>query len=84
MRALRPVFWIEALFAVVSGILTILTLFWRDWIEIVFHIDPDGGDGSAEWLVVLVSLGATVTLSALARHEWRRVAGARVAGSVRR
>jgi hypothetical protein len=78
MRALRPLFWIEALLAVITGITAILTLLWKDWIEIVFHVDPDGGNGSVEKLVVLVSLGATVTLSVLARREWRRAAGARV------
>lgn len=78
MRALRPVFWIEGLLAVISGISAILTLLWKDWIEILFRVDPDGGNGSTETLVVLVSLGATVTLSVLARREWRRAARARV------
>lgn len=80
MRALRPVFWIEGLSAVVSGILAVLTLLWKDWIEILFHIDPDGGNGSAEWLFVLTSLGLAVTLSVLARYEWHRAAGPRSLG----
>jgi hypothetical protein len=74
MRALRPIFWIEAILATVSGISTVLTLLWKDWIEILFHVDPDRGNGSLEWLIVAVSLAATVALSALARREWRRAA----------
>jgi hypothetical protein len=30
----------------------VVTLFWHDWIEAVFRVDPDQGKGSAEWLVV--------------------------------
>jgi hypothetical protein len=76
MRALRPIFWVEAFLAAVCGISTVLTLLWKDWIEILFGVDPDHGNGSLEWLIVVVSLAATVTLSALARHEWRQAAAA--------
>jgi hypothetical protein len=74
MRALRPTFWIEAILATVTGISTVLTLLWKGWIEILFHVDPDRGNGSLEWLIVAVSLAATVARSALARREWRRAA----------
>jgi hypothetical protein len=77
MRALRPIFWIEGLLAVVSGISTVLTLLWKDWIEILFRVDPDRGNGSVEWLIVVALLAATVALLVLARHEWRRAATAR-------
>ena len=76
MRTLRSIFWIEALLAVVTGISTVLTVLWRDWIEILFGVDPDHGNGSLEWLIVVVSLAVTVVLSMLARHEWRRAAAA--------
>lgn len=46
----RTLFWIEAALAGVAGFLTVLTLFTREWIEAVFSVDPDGGDGSLEWL----------------------------------
>ncbi|HKQ00725.1 MAG TPA: ABC transporter permease [Actinomycetes bacterium] len=76
MRTLRPIFWIETLLAVVSGISTVLTMLWRDWIEILFGVNPDHGNGSAEWLIVVASLAVTVVLSMLARREWRRAAAA--------
>jgi hypothetical protein len=45
----RALFWIEAALAGAAGFLTVLTLFTREWIEAVFNVDPDGGDGSLEW-----------------------------------
>lgn len=69
---LRRRFWLESIFGSVTGIVAVITLFWRDWIEAVFRIDPDNGNGSAEWLTVLVLLLVTVTLALGARHEWRR------------
>ena len=69
---LRRRFWLESILGSVTGIVAVITLFWHDWIETVFKIDPDSGNGSAEWLTVLVLLFATVTLALGARHEWRR------------
>jgi hypothetical protein len=69
---LRRRFWLESICGSVAGIVTVITLFWRDWIEAVFRIHPDGGNGSAEWLIVLVLLLVTVALAVGARREWRR------------
>ena len=62
----------EAFLAAVSGVFLILTLLWKDWIEIVFGMDPDHHSGSVEWLIVAVSLAVTVIFFVLARLEWRR------------
>jgi hypothetical protein len=60
--------------AVLNGLLAVVTVVWRDWIELVFGVDPDGGSGAAEWLIVLV-LGIISVVSALAaRSEWRQLA----------
>ena len=48
------------------------TLLWKDWIEIVFDIDPDAGSGALEWAIVAVTLVSTVLFLVLARSEWRR------------
>ena len=69
---LRRRFWLESICGSVAGIVTVITLFWRDWIEAVFRVDPDSGNGSAEWLIVLVLFLATITLASGARREWRR------------
>jgi hypothetical protein len=65
-------FWIESVLAAVTAILFLLTLVWREWIEAVFKVDPDGGDGSLEWAIVAVLFAASVTLSVMARAEWCR------------
>jgi hypothetical protein len=71
-RTLRGRFWIEAILCVGAGLLAVLTLFWRDWIEAIFGVDPDKGNGSAEWLVVTGLLMTAVVLAAGASLEWRR------------
>ena len=65
-------FWVKAILAAVTGALGVLTLVWQEWIEAIFRVDPDGGDGSLEWAVVGVLFGATLTLILVARAEWRR------------
>lgn len=62
--------------ASVTGFVAVLTLVWQDWIETVFGVDPDHGNGSLEWLVVTVLAVVTVALVAGARVEWRRSARA--------
>jgi hypothetical protein len=47
-------------------------VFWKDWIEIVFHVDPDAGSGALEWGIVLLTLVLSVAFLFLARAEWRR------------
>jgi len=73
-RTLTRIFWIETTLGAASTLFLVLTLVWKDWIEIVFGIDPDNHSGSFELLVVVVCLGIAVPFSLLARQEWRRVA----------
>jgi hypothetical protein len=73
MRAqLRSRFWWESVTGTVTGVLGLVTIFWSDWIEAIFRVDPDHGDGSAEWLIVAVLLVVSVALAFGARLEWRR------------
>jgi hypothetical protein len=71
-NALRRRFWLETALAIITGILFIITLVQRDWIEVVFNVDPDNRSGSLEWLIVGVLLVVTLTLITLASFEWRR------------
>ena len=52
---LRNRFWIESILGSITGILAVVTIFWHDWIEAVFGADPDEGNGSAEWLVIVLA-----------------------------
>ena len=73
-RHLTPRFWIEAGLAGISAFLAIVTVLWPDWIEIVFNVDPDMGDGSLERAIVGVAFVLAVAFVALTRREWRRAA----------
>jgi hypothetical protein len=69
---LRRRFYVETVIGGVAGVLGVLTVFWRDWIEALTGFDPDNHDGSVEWLIVAGLLVVAVVLGALARVEWRR------------
>ena len=71
-RSAGPRFWIEAALAGLTGFLFLLTFAWSEWIELVFRVDPDGGDGSFEWAIVGILFVVSTTFAALARAEWRR------------
>ena len=73
-QQLRPLFWIEAVLALGNIALLSMTVVWKDWIELVFKVDPDAGSGAVEWSVMAVTLLLTVLLLALARSEWHRAA----------
>ena len=69
---LRYRFWLESILGSLTGMVAAVTLFWQDWIETVFKVDPDKGNGSAEWLVVSILLFFAVALAVGARLEWQR------------
>lgn len=67
-------FWTEAVVAGACGGLALVTLVWREWIEAIFGVDPDHGNGSVEWLVVGVLAVLAIVLGARARALWQRAA----------
>jgi tetrahydromethanopterin S-methyltransferase subunit E len=75
-RRLRVRFYPETILGIITGIMFVVTLLNRTWIETVFNIDPDQGQGWVEWMIVGVLLVVTLVLGTLARHEWRRAAAA--------
>lgn len=70
---LRKRFWWEIALTAVTLPLVAFTLLVPDWIEAVFGVDPDGGDGMLE---IAIAISAVVGLGCawLARLEWRRAA----------
>jgi len=70
-------FWIESWVAAASGLLCVVTLIRRDWIELVFRLDPDQGSGASEWSIVGGFAALCLVSAALARLEWRRTSAAR-------
>jgi hypothetical protein len=65
----RSLFWTESFLAVVSMSLAALTLLIPDWIEVALRIDPDGGKGNLEWLLVFSFTGIGLLMLALARRS---------------
>jgi hypothetical protein len=68
---LRRRFWVESALAVVTGVVALMTILQRDWLEI-FGIEPDAGDGSVELLITLALAVVTVLFAAAASVDWRR------------
>jgi hypothetical protein len=64
-----------------STLFAVLTLAWKDWVEIVFKVDPDHHSGSLEWTIVAVAVAVTVIALAAARVEWRKAATAAAVAS---
>ena len=61
-----------AVLAAVAAFVTAVTALWPDWIEIVFGVEPDGGDGSLEWAISLTCGVVAVLLALWARRSWKR------------
>ena len=62
---------VDVVLASLSAFLLMLTLVLPDWIEVVFHVDPDGGSGELEWLIAGAFALSTVGFGLAARREWR-------------
>ena len=71
MSTTRTRFWIEMGASGGSGVLAVVTLFWRDWIEVTGW-DPDRHSGALEWMVVVALALVSVSMAVMARVEWRR------------
>jgi hypothetical protein len=67
-RQTRPLFWVECILGATSAALAILTLIVPRWIEITLRVDPDGGNGTLEWLIALAFICSAATLLTAARR----------------
>ena len=74
MRSYRVLlFRIEVALAVLTGVLGVLSLFWRDWIEALTGWSPDRHSGSVEFGLIAVLLLTSVSCAAVARSTHRRL-----------
>ena len=69
---LRRRYWLEVVCSAVAGLLGVLTAIVPDWIEEVFHVDPDAGSGALEWGIVVVLFAIAIALALSARREYAR------------
>lgn len=75
-KSLRARFWVESVLAAITGVLFVVTLFVRNWIEVVFGVDPDQQNGALEWVIVGALFVVTLVFGVVARGEWQRAARA--------
>ena len=68
----RKRFWLESASCLLACALFLVTLGSREWIEVVFGVDPDHGSGALEWAVVLGLFAVSVGCWLMAVREWRR------------
>jgi hypothetical protein len=72
VRTAQIRFWIEVTLAVLAAGFAALTLITREWIELLFGIDPDNGNGALEWAIVIALFVASATLALIARWDRKR------------
>jgi hypothetical protein len=58
---------VEMTLGALSGLLGVVTLFWRDWIEVTGW-DPDHHNGTVEWLIAGGLILLAITLGSIARR----------------
>ena len=75
-KGLRRRFWAEMGLGLASAVFVLLTLLWKDWVEIVFKVDPDHHGGSLEWAIVGVAVVVCFATLLAARLEWRKASAA--------
>jgi hypothetical protein len=73
MNPTRVRFWFETGLAAVCLVLFVVTMISTEWIEFVFGVDPDGGDGSLEKLIVAAIALVALTATLRARGDLRRL-----------
>lgn len=71
---------LESVIALCAGSLGLVTVVWRDWIEILTGWDPDHHNGAAEWLIVAVLLTVAAVAGVAARRDWRALAATAAEG----
>lgn len=82
-RNLGPGFLFKVVISSANGVLFAATVAWPQWIEFLFHVDPDHGSGQLEWLILLVSFAVSLWTAVLARRDWRQAGGHHVTKSGR-
>ena len=69
MGVARIRFWIESTLAILASLLAIVTIFNREWIEVIFGVDPDRGSGGLEWAMVVGLFAVAIALALVAGWE---------------
>ena len=71
-RSVRVRFWLELVCGLLGAVLFGVTLLTREWIELIFGVDPDNGSGALELAIAIGLLAVSIVSGLLAVREWRR------------
>lgn len=64
--------WVELTLGLISALSLTLALVLPSWMEQLFRLAPDGGDGSVERSFALVWAAVSFLMFALAGRTWRK------------
>jgi hypothetical protein len=70
--SVRVRFLLELASGLLGAVLFVVTLITREWIELLFGVDPDNGSGTLELAIAVGLLSVSVVSGLLAVHELRR------------
>ena len=62
---------IECVLAAVFAALGVTTFLVPDWIEVLFKVDPDAGNGGLEWALVGLFGGLTLAAVLMGTRDYR-------------
>lgn len=72
-KRLVKTFWIKSIIGGAAAVLGLMTLVWPTWIETLFGVDPDHGNGILEWFIVGTLLVLALVLGFLAHADRRQI-----------
>ena len=64
--------WVELMLGLISAVSLTLAIVLPNWMELLFHLAPDAGDGSAERGFALLWAAISVLMFGLAGRTWRK------------
>jgi hypothetical protein len=70
--SVRARFWFELVCGLLGAVLFVVTLITREWIELIFGVDPDKGSGTLELAIAFALISVSIVSGLLAVHELRR------------
>ena len=64
--------WVELMLGLISAVSLTLAIVLPNWMELLFRLAPDAGDGSAERGFALLWAAISVLMFGLAGRTWRK------------
>jgi hypothetical protein len=64
--------WVELMLGLMSTVSLTLAILLPNWMELLFRLAPDAGNGSAEWGFAFLWATTSVLMFGLAGRTWRK------------